>query len=135
MKRTQTGLVTLLLAAAIGVPPSAAAQQTGAFEVFGRPVVRIGQDYTLRAGDAVREVTVWFGNATIEGHVAGDLVVVLGRAVLSPTAVVDGSFVVVGGNATAAAGARVDGDAVVVGGGFDAPVGFAPGGQHLVIGS
>ncbi len=145
MNRRRMGFLALLLALAIGktanlaaqgpAPPPPPVPELATTQFSDSAVLRVGQDYTLRAGNAVRELTVIFGNATIEGHVEGDVVVLLGKAELSPTAVVDGSFVVVGGNATAAAGARVDRDVVVVGGGFDAPAGFTPGGQHVVVGS
>jgi uncharacterized RDD family membrane protein YckC len=102
---------------------------------WGYPVVRIGQGYTLRAGDTAREVTVIFGDATIEGRVDRDVVVVLGSAQLKSTAIIDGSLVVVGGSVTAADGARVREDLFVGGGGLDAPAGFAPGGQYVGIGS
>lgn len=105
------------------------------FDYWNRPVVRIGQDYTLKTGDKVREVLVIFGNATIEGRVDQNVVVILGDAQLSSTAFVDGALLVFGGSATAAAGAVVDEDLVVIGGAVNAPAEFAPGGQHIVIGS
>ncbi|OFV90818.1 MAG: hypothetical protein A3G76_03070 [Acidobacteria bacterium RIFCSPLOWO2_12_FULL_65_11] len=121
------GLVALLVAAATSLPASVAAQT-------GSPV-RIGQDYTLRAGESADDVVVISGNADISGRVGGDLVVILGNAQLSSTASVDGDFVVIGGNGVAADGARVDGDVVVIGGGLDAPASFRPGGESVVLGS
>ena len=102
---------------------------------FYRPILRVGQDYTLRAGEAVREVRAFFGDVTLEGHVERDIVVVLGGVHATGTAVVDGSLVVIGGNVTIDRGAIVDNDLVVVGGTLTAPPGFSPGGQHVVIGS
>jgi uncharacterized RDD family membrane protein YckC len=102
---------------------------------WGYPVLRIGQDYTLKASDSAREVTVIFGDATIEGRVDRDVVVVLGTAQLKSTAIIAGSLVVVGGSVTAADGARVGEDLFVGGGGLDAPAGFAPGGHYVGIGS
>ncbi len=99
------------------------------------PVLRIGQDYTVSAQSTVREVVVITGSVTIDGHVAGDLVVVLGTARLGPTAIVDGDFVTVAGAVTVAPGAQVKGDFVVVGGGVDAPPEFSPGGEQVVIGA
>jgi uncharacterized RDD family membrane protein YckC len=104
-------------------------------EAWGREVMRIGQDYTLNAGDAVGEVLVISGAATIEGRVDRDVVVVFGKATLSSTATIDGSLIVIGGGASAMSGAVVRRDLVVVAGEFDAPVGFMPGGQHIVVGS
>jgi uncharacterized RDD family membrane protein YckC len=97
-------------------------------------VFRFGLDYTLRAGEAVREVLIIAGDAAIEGRVDRDVVVVFGKAQLSSTAAIDGSLIVIGGSALASAGALVGEDLVVVGGGFDAPAGFSPGGQQIVIG-
>jgi uncharacterized RDD family membrane protein YckC len=98
-------------------------------------VVRIGQDYRLGTGDAVRGAVVIMGNATIEGEVDRDVVVILGTATLGPTAIVGDSLVVVGGSANIQEGARVGRDLVVIGGGLDAPSGFSPGGQQVSIGS
>jgi uncharacterized RDD family membrane protein YckC len=103
-------------------------------ESWSHEVVRIGQDYTLRAGDAVGQVVVVAGTATIEGRVDRDVVVVFGEARLASTASIDGSLVVVGGSANVTSGARVRRDLVVVGGRFDGPAEFSPGGQHVVIG-
>lgn len=102
---------------------------------FYRPIVRIGQDYSLGAGDVVRDVRSVFGDVTIEGRVEQDVVVVLGTARIGSTAVVDGSLVVIGGSATIAQGAAVHRDLVVVGGTFNAPPDFSPDGEHVVIGS
>ncbi len=101
---------------------------------WGRPVFRLGQNYTLAADDEVAEVVVVSGDATIEGHVYRDLVVVLGNVRLASTAVVEGDFVVVGGSAIIAEGAQVGNDLVVVGGSFDAAPGFNPDGEQIVIG-
>lgn len=99
------------------------------------PVLRIGQDYTLRAGQTAREVFVVFGDVTIEGEVYRDVVVILGTARLGSTAVINHSLVVVGGNVQVAEGARIHEDLFVGGGGLDAPTGFGPGGQYVAIGS
>jgi uncharacterized RDD family membrane protein YckC len=99
------------------------------------PVLRIGQGYTLKAGDTAHEVTVIFGDVTIEGHVDRDVVVILGSAQLKSTAVIRGSLVVIGGHVQAAEGAEVHDDLFVGGGGLEAPVGFAPGGRYVGIGS
>ncbi len=99
-----------------------------------RSIVRIGQDFTLGAGDAIREGVVILGNARIDGRVAGDMVVVLGVVQLSSTATIDGDLVVVGGSSVMSSGAQVQGDLVVVGGTYDAPADFVPGGEHVVIG-
>jgi len=102
---------------------------------WGYPVLRVGQSYTLKAGDIARDITVVFGDATIEGHVDRDVIVILGSAQLKSTAVIDGSLVVVGGHVQAAEGAQVREDLFVGGGGLDAPAGFGPGGHYVGIGS
>jgi uncharacterized RDD family membrane protein YckC len=99
-----------------------------------RPVFRIGGDYMLPAGEEIREAFVLSGNATIEGRVYRDVVVVVGTATIASTAVIEGSLVVVGGSVSVADGARVDRDFVVVGASADAPGTFSPGGQHVIIG-
>jgi uncharacterized RDD family membrane protein YckC len=104
-------------------------------QFFPYPVLRIGQDYTLKAGDTAREVVVVFGDVTIEGHVNRDVVVILGTARLASTAVIDQSLVVVGGNVAVAEGARIHEDLFVGGGGLEAPAGFGPGGQYVAVGS
>jgi uncharacterized RDD family membrane protein YckC len=102
---------------------------------WGYPVLRIGQGYTLKAAETAHDVTVIFGDASIDGHVDRDVVVVLGSAHLGGAAVIGGSLVVVGGGVQAAEGAQVHEDLFVGGGGLDAPAGFAPGGHYVGIGS
>jgi uncharacterized RDD family membrane protein YckC len=114
------------------------AEQNRPAEVFlirSRTVLKIWQDYELKAGDVARNAVVISGNATIDGRVAGDLVVVLGDVRLGSTAVVEGTLVVTAGNATIASGAEVRQDLVVVGGILTAPPGFAPRGEHVAIGN
>jgi uncharacterized RDD family membrane protein YckC len=102
---------------------------------FGRPALRIGQDYRLRAGEEAREVVVVLGDVHIEGRVTRDVVVVLGDVTLAASAVIDRSLVVVGGSATVQQGASVSHDLVIVGGTLDAPHDFAPRGEHVVVGA
>jgi len=130
-------LAALLTAAAVALPVSAAAQIEIRVDQdsWGRPVFRLGQDFVLKAGTEVREAVVVFGDATIDGHVDQDMVVVFGKAQLGTTAVVEGNLVVIGGSATIASGAQVGRDLVVVASAYDAPPGFSPGGQHIVVGA
>jgi len=59
--------------------------------------LRIFRDYTLEAGATANEpVVVIGGTATIDGHVAEDVVVIGGRLRLGPTAVVDGDVFTAG---------------------------------------
>ena len=107
----------------------------GDFGRTRRAALRIGQDYRLRTGDEVRDVVMIAGNATIEGRVDQDVVVVLGSVRIGSTAVIEQDLIVVGGSTVVDPGAIVNRDLVVVGGGFEAPPEFMPGGEHIVIGT
>lgn len=98
------------------------------------PALRILQSYTLKAGDSVRDVAVIASDATIQGHVEGDVLVVLGEARVAETAVIDGSLIVVGGSATIASGAQVHRDVFALGG-LEAPPDFSAGGSQVIIGT
>ncbi|CAN5780687.1 hypothetical protein BH24ACI5_BH24ACI5_02810 [soil metagenome] len=102
---------------------------------FRRPIVRVAQNYTLAAGDVVREVRSVFGDVVIEGRVEQDVVVIMGSARLAGTAVVQGSLVVIGGSATIEPNAVIRDDLALFGGTLTAPASFSPEGQHIVIGS
>jgi uncharacterized RDD family membrane protein YckC len=134
MTRSRVRIALLALAAAFCAAPLGAVGQDAEirFESYN-PALRILRDYTLRQGDTARHVVVIGGNAKIEGHVYEDVVVILGRAELASTAVVDGNFVSIAGEADIADGARVNRDFVVVGD-AQTPASFQPGGQHVVVG-
>lgn len=102
---------------------------------YGRPTLRLFQNYTLRQGDATRQVVSVLADAQIDGTVRGDVAVIMGNATIGPTAVIEGSLVVVGGSGQVANGAKVGRDVVVIGGTLEAPVDFVPGGEHVVIGT
>jgi uncharacterized RDD family membrane protein YckC len=102
---------------------------------YWRPVLRVGQDYALRAGETARSVTVAFGSARIEGRVQGDLIVIFGPATLGSTAVIEGSFAVIGGSANVQPGALVRNEVMAVGSSLNLPDGFIFGGEHVVIGN
>lgn len=87
-------------------------------------VVRIGQGYTLRAGERAGDVVVIGGDAQIDGQVDGDLVVILGTLRVGASAVLDQQVTTVAGHVTVAPGATLRRDIVVVGGGLDAPEGI-----------
>lgn len=124
----------MLVILALGTLP-ARAQDFPDFHVrLSDPSLRIFQNYTLKAGDATRDVVVIGSDATIEGHVDGDVLVVLGQAQLASTGVIDGSLIVVGGTGTIASGGQVHGDVVALGG-LDTPADFVPGGSQVVIGT
>jgi uncharacterized RDD family membrane protein YckC len=123
----------LILVAGAGV--AAAQSIDDHWDHWGRHVLRVGQDFNLKDGGIVEEVVVIAGNATIEGVVDHDVIVVLGKAQLAKTARIEGSLVVAGGSAFVEPEAMVHGDLVVVGGVVEAAPGFTPGGQHIVIGT
>jgi uncharacterized RDD family membrane protein YckC len=102
---------------------------------WGRPALRIGSSYSLAADDSVRDAVVVFGSATIDGFVDGDLVVIMGDAKLSSTAVVNGAVRVVAGDVSAAPGAMVRDELVLIGGAVTAPTDAFVGGGHVVIGA
>jgi uncharacterized RDD family membrane protein YckC len=138
MMRNRTRAFALIVAVLAAQPGARAAQPPELPDDdsgYRRQVFRLGTDYTLDSGDAVREVAVVFGNATIEGRVRDTVVVVLGTATLASTAIIDRDLVVVGGRALVAPGARVGGDLAVIAAGLDAPPDFSPQGQQVIIGT
>lgn len=107
------------------------------FPVFGgatRSALRIGQEFRLPRGEAVRDALVIFGDATIAGEIDDELVVILGDVTLASTAIIRGDFVSVGGTVTAQPGVDARGDFVVVGGTFDGPPDFTPGREYVLVG-
>lgn len=130
-------LPLLALAVALSVPAPASAQDidvTISRMHWNNPALRVGQNYTLKAGEVAREVAVIAGDATIAGRVDRDVVVTLGKVQIESTAVIEGSLVVLGGTAVVAEGAQVREDLFVIGG-FEGVPGFNPGGHHVVIGT
>lgn len=132
MKLFRRAIVAAVLV--LGCASAAAAQPVDVRINFSNPALRIGQDFVLKQGDVAREAVVIAGDATIEGTIDRDVVVILGQVQVSSTAVIGGSLVVVGGNVKVAEGAKVNEDLFVIGG-YDGAAGFAPGGGHIVIGS
>ena len=130
-------LPLLALAIAVSVPAAPSAQDidvTISRMHWNNPALRVGQDYTLKAGEVAREVAVIAGDATIAGRVDRDVVVALGKVTIESTAVIEGSLVVLGGTAVVAEGAQVREDLFIIGG-FEGIPGFNPGGHHVVIGT
>ena len=117
--------------------PPAADESASAEDVPQRPasIERVGSDVHLASGERVREIVVVFGDATVEGTVARDVVVVLGTLHLGRTADVGGDVALIGGDLVVAAAAEVGGDLVVIGGAADIPASFSPGGDQVVLGS
>lgn len=131
-------LPLLALAVAVSVPAAPSAAQDIDVTIsrmhWNNPALRVGQPYTLKAGEVAREVAVIAGDATIAGRVDRDVVVALGKVTIESTAVIEGSLVVLGGTAIVAEGAQVREDLFIIGG-FDGVPGFNPGGHHVVIGT
>lgn len=100
-----------------------------------RPILRIGQDFTVRQNETVSDIVLVSGALRIEGRVRGDIVVIAGTVHATSTAQVDGDFVNIGGGVTVEPGAHVRGDLVTVGGALSAPAEFSPGGEQVVVGS
>lgn len=125
--------LALGVAVASGAPLSA--QVVESRYVYQRGVFRVMQDYHLGETDAVREVTVVYGNVQIDGQTDWDVRVVLGDLHLTKTAIVRGSIYVTAGNVIIDEGATIRRDLVVVGGTTTAPATFTPGGEHVIVGS
>jgi len=76
-------------------------------------VVRMFSDIDIDSTDAIDgSVVSLFGNATVRGHVLGDVVAVIGSVRLEPGAVIDGDAVAVGGKLDQPGGATVRGQSV-----------------------
>jgi len=102
---------------------------------FSRPIVRVGQNYTLGEGETVREIQSGLADITIAGTVEYDVIVIVGSLHLTNTAKIGGNLLVIGGTLTIDPGASVARDMLVIGGNLDAPAEFTPGGQQVVIGT
>ena len=117
-------LPLLALAVALSVPAAPSAQDidvTISRMHWNNPALRVGQNYTLKAGEVVRDVAVIAGDATIAGRVDREVVVALGKVQIESTAVIEGSLVVLGGTLVVAEGAQVREDLFVIGGIESAP--------------
>ncbi len=102
---------------------------------FSRPIVRVGQDFSLGENETVHEIQSGLADITIAGTVEDDVVVIVGSLRLTNTARIGGSILVVGGTLSIDSGAAVARDMIVIGGNLSAPVEFAAGGQQVVIGN
>jgi uncharacterized RDD family membrane protein YckC len=100
-----------------------------------RPILRIGQDFTVRQNETTSDIVLLSGALRIDGHVRGDVVVIAGTVYAASTAQVDGDFVNIGGGMTVEPGAHLRGDLVTIGGALSAPAEFSPGGEQVVVGS
>lgn len=134
MNWLKRALLAGALIAAAGVAPAAQSVDVVSQQIWTNPALRIGQNYTLKATDAAREVIVVAGDATIEGRVDREVVVIFGKVQIASTAVIDGSLIVIGGTAVVAEGAQVREDLFVLGG-YEAAPGFNPGGHQVVVGT
>ena len=80
----------------------------------GDPLVRIRQNFVLKAGEKVENIVVVGGNARIDGTVDGDLVVVFGKVTLGTNAVIKGDVVNVLGGTDVGANSKMEGDFTAV---------------------
>ena len=131
--------VTLSLTASGGAVPARTAPSTPdqvvEDSVKAGKVAHLKGDYTLRPGQRVESVEIFYGTGRIEGEVEEDVEVIFGVAKLAGTARVGGDVVVVGGEVEISPGAVVDGDVVAVSSTLDVPPGFTPGGEYVTVGS
>ena len=118
------------------IPPGMRDFQPDRVEFRGaRPVIRVNQNYTIRAGDTTEDVVLVAGSLRVEGRVRGDVVVVFGKVTIASTGVIEGDLVNVGGGVDVDTGGVVHGDLVTVAGALGASASFTPGGEQVVIGS
>ncbi|MEO8481594.1 MAG: RDD family protein [Acidobacteriota bacterium] len=101
----------------------------------GSPVIRVNQNYTVRAGENVEDVVLVAGSLRVEGRVRRDVVVVFGKVTIASTGVIEGDLVNVGGGVDVDSGGTVHGDLVTIAGALGAAANFSPGGEQVVIGS
>ena len=102
---------------------------------FSRPIVRVGQDFSLGENETVREIQSGLADITIAGQVENDVVVIVGSLHLRNTAKIGGSVLVIGGTLTDRFRCVSGRDMIVIGGSLNAPAEFTPGGQQVVIGN
>jgi uncharacterized RDD family membrane protein YckC len=122
--------------ASVAIGTSPMGNQLGEQEFrFSRPILRVGQDYSVAEGETVREIQSGLADITIAGTVEYDVVVIVGSLRLTNTAKIGGNVLVVGGTLSIDSGASVGRDMIVIGGNLNAPAGFTPGGQQVVVGS
>lgn len=118
------------------LPPGMRDFQPDRVEFRGaRPVIRVNQNYTVRAGDTTEDVVLVAGSLRVEGRVRGDVVVVFGKVTIASTGVIDGDLINVGGGVDVDSGGVVHGDLVTIAGALGASASFTPGGEQVVIGS
>src|SRR3569832_1333864 len=125
--------IALGFAVSSGAPLSAQVIESG--YVYHRGVFRVMQDYHLGESDAVREVTVVYGNVQIDGQTDWVVRVVLGDLHLTKTAIVRVSIYVPAGTVIVDEVATIRRDLVVVGGTTTSPATFSPGGEHVIVGN
>ena len=99
-------------------PAGVAEQNTNEFrvDVDIKPNFQAGSTVHVKAGQKTQSVLAVLGDATVEGEVNGDVLVLLGDTRLASNAVVNGSVIVVGGTAEVSPQAKVTGDFLVLAG-------------------
>ena len=97
----------------------------------GQPVVMVGNDFVLKEDEVMTaDVVVVSGNATIHGHVRGNLFVIAGSAKVEGR--VDGNLAVVLGSATLGPNAKIRRNVHIVGGTLTKEPGANVGGKSRV---
>ncbi len=81
----------------------------------GEDIVRFGEDVAVSKEDLVRgDVVVFGGDASIEGKVVGDVVVIMGNARVASGAEINGNMVVIGGTLDEQPEVIIQGERVVL---------------------
>src|SRR5882672_9514354 len=60
---------------------------------FSRPILRVGQNFTLGQNETVRAIQSGLADITVAGHVEDDVAVIVGSLRLMSTAKIDGSVI------------------------------------------
>ncbi len=84
----------------------------------GREAVDVGNDVVVRKGETVAEATAVMGDVTVNGHVTGDAVAVMGNVYVPAGGKVDGDAVAVMGKVVRSGTGNIKGDVTSVGWGF-----------------
>jgi len=82
--------------------------------VKDKSVVKISEDINMGEGLIFKDLVAIKGNINVKGDAGGDVVAVLGKVHLYPTAKVGGDVVAIGGSITKDPGASVKGDIVEI---------------------
>jgi hypothetical protein len=110
------------------VPPPPSAPNT---KQHGEDRMVTGGNLRLGPEEVAHDVSVYGGNADIEGTVTGDLSIMGGKGRVRKAGHVLGNATLLGGSLRLDDGARIDGEATVLGGRLDRAVGATVGGTTI----